>query len=377
MKIGIVSSYMPPHLGGIEQIAETLFSGYRRRGCEVRWVSSRVPRDAPARADGRVRVPCMNLAEDLFGIPVPVWGPSGWADVSALAGWADALHVIECLYVSSAMAVRAAARHRTPVLLSQNIGFIRYRFPPFNWAEHVAYRTLGRAVLRRVGHLVLATPSAEAYVDALLGGRPRNASAFPIGIDTERFHPASAEARRAARHRLGLPADEPIVLFAGRLVEKKGVPIVLDVSRRLPGTRFLLLGDGPLRNLLRDRPGNVSWRQSVSAEEMHEHYHAVDGVLLPSHGEGLPLVVQEAMASGLPVLVSADEPYAAPLAEAGVCVTAARTADAMAEKLREIVSRGARPLGERARAFAETHWSADAMVGRCLGLLEGLAGRRA
>jgi glycosyltransferase involved in cell wall biosynthesis len=377
MKIGIVSSYMPPHLGGIEQIAETLFTGYRSHGHDVRWVSSRVPREAPPRADGRIRVPCLNLAEDVLGIPVPVWGPAGWSALSELASWADALHVIECLYVPCAMAVHAAARRGTPVLLSQNIGFIRYRFAAFNWVERVAYRTLGRFVLSRVNHLVLATPSAEEYIDDLLGGRPSNASAFPIGIDTERFHPAPAEARQAARRRLGLPTDGPLVLFAGRLVEKKGVPIVLDVCRRLPATRFLLLGDGPLRNLLADRPGNVSWRQSVTADEMPEHYHAVDGLLLPSHGEGLPLVVQEAMASGLPVLVSADEPYAIPLGEAGVCVTAERTPEAMTKRLREMVARDAGPLGERARAYAETHWSAGAMVGRCLALLEGLAGARA
>jgi len=372
MKIGLVSHYMPPHVGGVEQIAESLFSGYRRRGCEVRWIASRAPRNAARREDSRIRVPCVNLIEDLLGIPVPLWGFAGWAEVTRLAAWADALHVLECLYVSNLWAVNAARRQGKPVLLLQNVGFIHYRLPPFNWIEQAAYATLGRAVLRRASHLVLATPAAEAYIDSLLGSRPPNASTFPIGIDTERFRPASVAERRAAREHLGLPTDVKVVLFVGRLVEKKGLPLVIAVSRLLPRIHFLVLGDGPLRSLLRNRPQNVSWRQFVSAEHMNEQYHAADCLVLPSHGEGLPLAVQEAMASGMPVVVPEDEPYAMHLVEAGVCVGTARTAEALASRLTEVLEGRDPSLGERARAFADTHWSADAMVLRCIGLLEQL-----
>ena len=372
MKIGLVSSYMPPHLGGIEQIGESLFQGYRRRSCEVRWVSSGIPRREPRRDDGRLRVPCLNLAEDLLGIPAPLWGVSGWLELTRLARWADALHVIECLYVPCAMAVAAARRHGTPVLLSQNVGFIRYRIPLVNWVERVAYATLGRAVLRSAAHVILATPPAEAHVESLLGARPRNSSVFPIGIDTRRFRPATPEARRAARERLGLPREGALVLFAGRLVEKKGVPIVLEVSRRLTDAHFLLLGDGPLRSLLDARPPNVTWRPSVRAEEMPEHYHAADCLLLPSHDEGLPLVVQEAMASGIPVVVSADEAYVTALAGASVCGVAPRTGAAMSEQVQAVLAGRNPGLGERGREYAEAHWSVDTMVGQCLALIEGL-----
>src|SRR5438309_2202971 len=150
MKVGLVTSYMPPHLGGIEQIAENLFTGYTSAGVEVRWVASRVPADAPPREGGRIRVPCFNLVEDVLGVPVPVWGPTGWAEIKRLVQWADAIHVLDCLYLSSAMAVMLSKRHDKPVLVSQNIGLIRYAFPPLNWIERVAYATLGHAVLRHV-----------------------------------------------------------------------------------------------------------------------------------------------------------------------------------------------------------------------------------
>src|SRR6266542_824164 len=147
MKVGLVTSYMPPHLGGIERIAENLFAGYTDSGAEVRWVSSRIPTDAPRQEDQRVRVPCFNLLEDLLGVPVPVWGLTGWTEVNRLAQWADGIHTLDCLYLSSALAVILAKRHGKPVIISQNVGFIQYRVPLLNGIERIAYGALGRPLL--------------------------------------------------------------------------------------------------------------------------------------------------------------------------------------------------------------------------------------
>ena len=367
-----MTSYMPPHLGGIEQIAENLFTGYTSAGVEVRWVASRVPADAPPREGGRIRVPCFNLVEDVLGVPVPVWGPSGWAEIKRLVQWADAIHVLDCLYLSSAMAVMLSKRHDKPVLVSQNIGLIRYAFPPLNWIERVAYATLGHAVLRHASHVVLATPTAVAHVRTLFPDGLQGASTFPIGVDTSRFHPAAEHERQAARRSLGFAAETKLVLFAGRLVEKKGVSIVLDVCQRLSNVQFVVAGDGPLRTLVTRAPSNVTWYRTVAARRMHEYYHAADCVFLPSHGEGLPLVVQEAMASGLPVVIAEDEPYAATLVTAAVCAAAPRAADAMARRLRDVLAGADPALGQRARAYAAEHWALDTMVARYLALFQSL-----
>jgi glycosyltransferase involved in cell wall biosynthesis len=363
---------MPPHLGGIEQIAESLFRGYTAQGVEVRWVSSRIPSRLPARNGARIRVPCFNLVEDLFGVPVPVWGRRGWAEVDAVAAWADALHVLECLYLTSAMAMAAARRRSKPAILTQNVGFITYRVAPVNWIERAAYETLGRSLLLRASHLVLATPTAESFVRELLGGLPPHASAFPIGIDTARFRPPDPAERAAARAHLGVDPDARVVLFAGRLVQKKGVPLVLEVAAALPEVRVLIAGDGPMRGMLRAAPANVTWLQAVAAERMLDCYHAADAVLLPSSGEGLPLVVQEAMACGLPVVISDDEVYADALVAAGVCASAERATRPMTAKVREVLAPGGAALGERARAYAGAHWSVATMVGRYLELAQRL-----
>jgi glycosyltransferase involved in cell wall biosynthesis len=109
---------------------------------------------------------------------------------------------------------------------------------------------------------------------------------------------------------------------------------------------------------------------------MPAYYHAVNCLILPSHGEGLPLVVQEAMASALPVLISADGLYAEHLLAAEVCAGAPRMPDAMAARVRSILAGEDPTLGQRARSYADRHWAAETMVARYLALFEMLLATR-
>jgi glycosyltransferase involved in cell wall biosynthesis len=374
VKIALVSSYMPPHPGGIEHVAGNLFKGYQGAGHEVRWITSRIPRTLARREGPFVRIPTFNLAEDLLGVPIPVWGPGALRELREAAEWADVLHVVEALYLPCAMAVWAGRRARKPVLVCQNVGFIPYRSRVLEWIERGAYATLGRWVLLAASHVVLTTPTADQFVRALLGDRLRRVSTFPVGIDTGAFRPAGPEERAAARAALQLAPAARVALFAGRLVEKKGVPLVLACAARLPDVTFLLAGDGPLRSLLERAPPNVRRLGQVEAAAMRRLYWASDAVLLPSRGEGLPLFVQEAMACGLPAVVSDDEIYAAALVADRVCQGAPRTPEGLAAGLSAALD--APGMGLAARAHAERHWGLDAMVRGYEAILQPLAAPR-
>lgn len=371
-----MTHYMPPHLGGIERVAEGLFTGYRQRGHETRWVASREPAGAPAAEDGRLRVPCWNGPERRLGVPLPVWGARGWRAVRELARWADALHVHDCLYPGSVAAVLARRGGGAPVLLSQHVGLVRYRRRILNAIQRLAYATLGRWVLRRADLLVLATAGAEAFVPTLLGPLPRDTRVIPNGIDTARFAPADADGRRQARAALAVLPDMPLVLFVGRLVEKKGLPLVLRTLEALPEARLLVVGDGPLAPLLAGAGPRTAWRRAVDPERMPLCYQAADCLLLPSQGEGLPLVVQEAMACAVPVVAPADEPYVPPLAAAGACLAAPREPQALAGRVAAALGEEGRMLGARARAYACERWGAEAMTAGYLSALETLAAGR-
>jgi glycosyltransferase involved in cell wall biosynthesis len=219
---------------------------------------------------------------------------------------------------------------------------------------------------------VFVTPAAEAFVTALLGGYPRNACSIPNGIDIARFRPATPAERRAARIRFELPDDRAVILFIGRLVEQKGIDLLVEVARRLSSMHFLIVGDGPLGDRIPAGP-NITWRRSIDPEQVHACYHAADCLLLPSYGEGLPLVVQEAAACGLVSIISENESYSRPLIAQQICIPAARTPDAIAERLHDLLTGGTPASSSNARSYAEAHWDVGSMVSRYVMLLEGLS----
>ncbi len=362
---------MPPHLGGLEVVAQALFDIYATAGYEVRWVASRVPADQPPTEDGRIRVGTWNGLERWLGVPWPIWGPGGIRAVAELVQWADVLHVHDCLYVGSALTAFFAPRAQKPILLSQHIGFVRYTSPILNSLEHLAYWTVGRTVLHRVSHVVFCTPTAEEFVTGRLHQRLPASSTILYGIDTERFRPPTTIERAEARRRLGIPASGRVVLFTGRLVEKKGVDLFLEVGRQHRSDHFLIVGDGPLGPPMLE---NLTWIQFVPPHEMEHVYRAADVLLLPSHSEGFPMSILEAMATGLPVITSTGQSFATALEREGACLLADRTPQAFGEALNHFWNTPglAATMSDRSQQLVRRAWGLERMGAQYLELIESL-----
>jgi glycosyltransferase involved in cell wall biosynthesis len=143
---------------------------------------------------------------------------------------------------------------------------------------------------RRITRLGSGGLAARLYVSrrlAATAGDPAG-QVVPNGVDFTVFTPGD---RAAARQRLGLPAEGPVVLFGGSPENAvKGYDVFTDVLARLPGARGLILS----------APGQP-------VEDVVTKYRAADVLLFTSRrgSEGSPTVVKEATAVGLPV-VSVD-----------------------------------------------------------------------
>jgi glycosyltransferase involved in cell wall biosynthesis len=362
---------MPPHLGGLEVAAETIFDAYRTAGIDVRWIASRVPENLPPDGDSKIRVRCWNGLENWFGVPWPIWGPAGVKRLCDLIRWADVVHVHDCLYLCSALAVFVARQFSKPVIISQHIGFVSYPSILFNGLERVAYSTLGRAVLRGASYIAFCTPAAAEFVTELLEPMHSPASLIPYGIDTERFKPAPSQ-KRSVRDQFRLPEESPLVLFAGRLVEKKGIDLLLQVIRLTPRCHFFIVGDGPLKP---EPAKNLTWVQFIPPEQMAAVYQTADVFFLPSHSEGFPLAILEAMASGLPVVTSRGQTFGEIIEREGAGVLSDRTATAFCQRLNEIFDwpEQTSSMKLRARQLVKRDYSIAALGTRYLELVNALA----
>jgi D-inositol-3-phosphate glycosyltransferase len=297
---------MPPHVGGVEQVAALLARVYEAAGHEVTWVACATPELPGTERDGsitRVRLRALNFLE-ARAMPFPV--PLSFGPLAAAVRAADVVHLHDCLYLTSVAADWSALRAGRPTLVTQHVGMVSFgggAVDPFLFA---AYRTVGRGVLRRAVRVVFVGEAVRdwflRHVDPSL-----RASLVPNAVDTARFQPISAEARAAARAALALPTDRPVVLFAGRLVPKKNLRVLAEAMEGT-GAQLLVVGDGPEAGALGGRP-HVRHVPRLAHERMPEAYAAANLFALPSVGEGMPASLAEALASGLVCLVSRDRPF--------------------------------------------------------------------
>ena len=192
-----------------------------------------------------------------------------------------------------------------PYLLSLRGGDV----PGFMEAEtarlHRLTRPLTRRVWARAGAVVVN--SRGLYDLASRSADGRHLDIVPNGTDLQRFVPALAGRDGCSNVRL---------LFVGRFVGQKGLSYLLDAIAALPASaaervRLALVGSGPdeaaLRQQARDLglASRVQFSGWVPREEIVTHYQRADIFVLPSLDEGMPNVVLEAMACGLPVLATA------------------------------------------------------------------------
>lgn len=206
------------------------------------------------------------------------------------------------LYPDGYGAVRAARAAGIPVVVGARGSDIRVRDPLTRW--------LTRRMLRQADRLLTVSEDLRGIAVGRYGARPEATHTIPNGCDASLFHPRD---RQAARDSLGVPADAELVLYVGRLVPGKGLHELFEAFAALrgqrPRLRLALVGDGPLRGELERRAAaldgdSVQLAGSHPATGVAEWMAAADLVTLPSHSEGHPNVLVEALACGRPVVAT-------------------------------------------------------------------------
>jgi glycosyltransferase involved in cell wall biosynthesis len=162
---------------------------------------------------------------------------------------------------------------------------------------------LDRAMNRFSSHVIAVSGSTRS--DLL--GRGRLTGDFVTlvanGVDAQRFHPAEAAERIRARDGLGLSQERLVVAGLGRLHPQKNWPLFLQVAARFPEVDFVVAGTGfEEAALRRNATANVRF---AGFRDSREVLAAADVFMLTSDYEGMPMTLLEAMACGVPAVVSA------------------------------------------------------------------------
>lgn len=349
--VHVLASY---EVGGGESVALALAGRQRAQGHQVMVVGLAVP-DGPMASRFRAAGVSAHL--------VPKRGGLDWTLPPRL--WAFFL------------------RERAEVVHTHNPQALIYAAPAARLArarlvhtKHGEAMETGRRMwLRRqaagLAHAVVAvSQQTEEHARQVGEGRNGKLRVIENGVDLSRFRP-DLEARAAMRAELGVTEGTRMIGTAGRLEDVKNQAMLLRAAAPLldAGTQLVLVGDGPRRAplcALAQELGRVDQVRMLGLRsDVPRVLSALDIFVLSSHTEGLPLVLLEAMATGLPVVSTAVGGIAGVVedGQTGLLVAEGdeqRLRECMAELLRDPAR--ARQMGELGRTRALARYCLDQMV---------------
>jgi len=281
------------------------------------------------------------------------------------------------LWVYSLWPVSAACRRANVPWVESPMGqlmpwCLQHRY----WKKRPYFNLVSRPRLNQAAAIHCTDDIEKEHVQAL--GLKPPVFVVPSPIDPKEFE--GPPARGEMRARLGLPADASVSLFLGRLASVKGVDLAVEafaeVAREHPRAYFVIAGPEEDGSGARARQrvaqlrldGRVRFLGPVAGYDRLAALADADLFVMPSRSENFGVAAAEAMAAGLPVLLSDQVGIARHAASAGaarmVPLEVPRIASAWGKLLAD--PQGMEALAGRARAFALEEYDADAVARRML-----------
>lgn len=213
----------------------------------------------------------------------------------------DVIHVVNPI-IHGLGGVYFARRMKIPLVCSYHTNIAVYA-PYYRLGFLVNFAKNATRYIHNLAQINLCTSSTT--MDYLLEEGIKRVRVWPQGVDSRMFSPDRASERWRAKLTDGHP-EEKLLLFVGRLAPEKHIELLRTIPESLPGTRLAIVGDGPAReNLEKQFAGTRTVLTGLlQGEELAGAYASADAFLFPSTTETLGMAMNEALASGLPVIAA-------------------------------------------------------------------------
>ncbi|MCB1043158.1 MAG: glycosyltransferase family 1 protein [Acidobacteria bacterium] len=313
MRLAVVTETFPPEINGVSLTIGQLVSRLSARGHDVQVICPH--QDGFQQQD--------DVSDGLFltkGYPIPFYPglKFGAPEIGRLKRfWQEQRPDVVQIVTEGPLgwaAIRAARALEIPMVSDYHTHFDAYSAHyGFSIVKPILFRYLKWFHNQTETTLVpttqlLNTLQQQGYDHLHVVGR---------GIDTQKFGPQ----HRSASLRSQWDASELVLLYVGRIAPEKNIDLAVSayhhIKEAIPGTKFVLVGDGPARARLQQQFPSLIFTGSLTGPQLSQHYASADMFLFPSMTDTFGNVVLEAMSSGLPV-VAYDGAAARELVQPGI-----------------------------------------------------------
>lgn len=296
MRIVIVAESFLPQTNGVVHSVLRVLDHLAARGDDVLVVAPDAGPDVPTQVAG-ARV-----------VTVPAWSFPGYADVRVATGRVSPITAIlrdfepDVVHLASPFALGWRAALAATALDLPVVAVYQTDVPTY--AGRYGVRGVENVLWKRVrdlhGRADLTLAPSTATMRTLESRGVERLRLWRRGIDTTRFSPAR---RDEAWRRTLAPGGERLVGYVGRLAPEKQVHDLVAL-RDEPGTRIVVVGDGPERTRLERLLPGAHFTGMLHGEELATAVAGLDVLVSTSETETFCQVVQEGLASGVPVVAS-------------------------------------------------------------------------
>lgn len=304
-RISIITETYRPEVNGVANTLSHIVDGLLARGIHVQVIRPQQSSSDQGEFGEAIETTL------LPGLPIPGYGelkfglPSYRKIRKALRAFSP-----DSIYVATEgplglAALKAAKSMNTPVISGFHTNFHQY-FAHYHLSllTPVVYRYLRYFHNRTQGTLA---PTRNLQNELQNCGF-EHVNVLSRGVNAERFHPEKRDSKLRAKW--GLSENELAVIYVGRLAAEKNIELAVQAFQHMRSEdtrlRFILVGDGPMANRLKEQHPEFIFAGTQRDEDLARHYASGDVFLFPSKTDTFGNVVLEAMASGLAVVAFDD-----------------------------------------------------------------------
>lgn len=355
-KILSVSHYYPPHLGGVEVVAQKQAESFVNQGYDVHVVSSGVDGCRLGTSTERgveiYRGRTFNFIERSIGVPFPIPALSTLIRLYKEVHEADVVHLHDVFYPISWATYLFTRFAWKPLVLTQHVAMVDHASPFVMMLQRLVYASIGAKIFHYARAIIVYNRNVHDFLISRSVSQEK-VTEVRNGIDCVSWG-SSQHSREEVLARHNIPSDRPIALFVGRLVTKKGYDLLYGARAAEYTIVFAGPGEVPL-----DWKNDPLTRFIGPADKqtLIDLCHSVDLFVFPAVGEIFTLTMQEAMASGLPVIIADDPGYRAYDIDRNLISLVARDSESIKAAILAVVAdkTKAREMGAYSRALA-TRW---------------------